>query len=84
MSSEEFDRRAENYRKCAAEGIPCDRITKDSENRLHACLIPWDALDELSEKERSVTGHKVDYKRYDINNVLILPEVLRQRETSER
>ena len=84
MGRGELGRGAGDYRKWAGGGIACDRITKDSENRLHACLIPWDALDELSEKERSVTGHKVDYKRYDINNVLILPEVLRQRETSER
>ena len=80
MSSEKFDERAETYKKCVADGLPGIRLTKDSENRTHACLIPWDQLDDLSEKERSVTGRDVDYKQYDINNVLIISEILKQRD----
>ncbi len=82
MSSEEFGERAEVYRRCAEKGLPGIRLTKDSENRTHACLIPWDELDDLSEKERSVTGRDVDYKQYDINNVLIIPDILRAREAA--
>ena len=79
MSPEQFSERAENYRKCIAEGIPCsNRITKDSENRLHACLVPWDELDEVSEKENAATGREVDYKQIDINNVLTLPHMIEQ------
>lgn len=84
MSSEEFDRRAGIYTECVSKGLPGIRLSKDSENRTHACLITWDALDDLSEKERTVTGRKVDYKQYDINNVLIIPEVLKQRAADEK
>ena len=75
MGSEELEERAEAYRKCVADGLPAIRLTKDPENRTHACLIPWDKLDSLSEKERSVTGREVDYKQYDINNVLLIPDI---------
>ena len=84
MSTEEFDRRAEIYRKCVSKGLPGIRLSKDAENRTHACLIPWDELDDLSERENSVTGRKVDYKQYDINNVLTIPKVLKQRATDEK
>lgn len=80
MTREQFDVKADHYRKCAAEGIPCsNRIAKDAENRIHACLIPWEELDALSTRENSVTGRNVNYKQVDINNVLTLPEMLRRR-----
>ena len=82
MSSGEFDERAGTYRKRTEKGLPGIRLSKDSENRTHACLIPWDELDALSEKESSVTGHDVDYKQYDINNVLTIPEILKQGEAA--
>ena len=82
MSSEAFDERSEIYRECIAKGLPGIRLSKDPENRTHACLIPWDELDALSGKESAVTGSGVDYKQYDINNVLIIPEILRQREAT--
>ena len=82
MSSAELDERADTYRKHIEKGLPGIRLFKDSENRTHACLIPWDELDDLSEKERSITGRAVDYKQYDINNVLIIPEILKQGEMS--
>jgi len=82
MSSEAFDERADAYRKRVEKGLPGSRLSKDSENRTHACLIPWDELDALSEKENAVTGRNVDYKQYDINNVLIIPEILKQREVT--
>ena len=77
LDDEEFERRAAEYRKCREEGTEYPkRVTKDPEARLHACLIPWDELDVLSEKESELTGKKVDYKQIDINNVLALPNVL--------
>ena len=82
MSSGEFDERADIYRKHTEKGLPGIRLSKDSENRTHACLIPWNELDDLSEKESSVTGREVDYKQYDINNVLIIPEIFKQREAT--
>ena len=42
----------------------------------HNCLIAWEDLDALSEKENAVTGGGVDYKQYDINNVLAIPKLL--------
>lgn len=56
------------------------RIGKDSDNHLHACMIPWDDLDELSDRENSVTGGHVDYKAMDRNNVLALGELLKNAE----
>lgn len=78
MSSERFSERIEEYRKCVAEGIPCsNRLAKDAENRQHACLVPWDELDDISEREHAATGREVNYQQIDINNVLTLPEILR-------
>ncbi|MDO4989417.1 MAG: hypothetical protein Q4E45_02825 [Eubacteriales bacterium] len=85
MSREEFDANAETWARCKAEGVPCSiRIAKNSEKRLHACLIPWDDLDELSERENRLTGRSVDYKQMDINNVLTLPKLLQTEERSRK
>ena len=46
------------------------------EKRIHACLIPWDQLDQLSARETEVTGKPVDYKQMDRNNILVLPDIL--------
>ena len=68
---DELKKRAESY---ANGGI--SRITKDTENKLHACLVSWDELDELSKLESSVTGKNVDYKKKDMENVLMVKELL--------
>ena len=54
------------------------RIAKNTEGLTHACLVPWEALDALSERENAVTGGSVDYKALDTNNVLAIPDILRQ------
>ena len=56
------------------------RVSKDQETRSHACLIPWEKLDELSAFETGLTGESVDYKQLDINNVLAIPKLLRAEE----
>ena len=85
MSREEFDANAETWARCQAEGIPCStRIARNREKRLHACLIPWEELDELSERENRITGRAVDYKQTDINNVLALPKLLQAEERRDR
>ena len=84
MSDEQFDERTENYRKSISEGGPGIRLAKDAVNRIHACLVPWDDLEALSEKVSSVTGRDIDYKQIDINNVLALPEILKQRKAVEQ
>ena len=81
MTDEEFDKRAEEYIKNLSEGRSANpRIGKDTDERSHACLIPYSQLDRLSEKEKSVTGRNVNYKQSDINNVLIIPRILRQEQ----
>ncbi|MBR0374373.1 MAG: hypothetical protein IJH91_07605 [Mogibacterium sp.] len=78
MPQEVFEANAAEWKRRKEQGLPCDiRITKDTIARTHACLIPWDALDELSAREHEVTGRVIDYKQVDINNVLALPELLR-------
>ena len=56
------------------------RIGKDLDARIHACLIDWDSLDELSVRENAVTGKKLDYKQMDKNNVLTLDQLLKAAE----
>jgi len=81
MSEEEFQANAALWARCRAEGVPCPiRLTKNTETRTHACLIPWAALDELSRRESEITGRSVNYKQYDIDNVLTLPRLLRAEE----
>ncbi len=54
------------------------RIAKDNEKRLHACLVDWDALDVLTEKEKQYThDEKLDYKQLDKDIVLDVPKLLR-------
>ena len=81
MSEQKLAANERAWLKCREEGLPCRiKLTKDGEERTHACLIPWDALDALSERETALTGRKVDYKQMDINNVLTLPRLLRAEE----
>ena len=83
MKKEQFEENARCIRKCQQEGKPCTiRLTKDTDQRIHACLIPWDELDELSAWERELLGNTVDYKQYDRNNVLLLPRILQTEEKS--
>lgn len=79
MSSKVFDERAEAYRKSVAEGGPGIKVSRDDENRTHACLVGWDELDAVSEKVSAVTGRAVDYKQNDIDNILILHGILEQK-----
>ena len=46
---------------------------------MHACLIDWEDLDDLSERESQVTGKPVDYKQMDRNNVLTLAQLAQNR-----
>ena len=78
MSEERLAANERLWLRCREEGLPCRiRLTKDTEERLHACLIPWDELDALSRRETALTGRAVNYKQLDINNVLTLPRLLR-------
>ena len=52
------------------------RVLKDTKNKLHGCLVPWEELDALSDKESSYTGKKPDYKEMDRENVRIVHDIL--------
>ena len=81
MTAEQFEANAETWARLQQDGGGKNiKIAKDTHARRHACLVPWTALDELSEKENRLTGRNVDYKQIDINNVLALPKLLQQTE----
>ncbi|MBE5766137.1 MAG: hypothetical protein E7335_03015 [Clostridiales bacterium] len=77
MSESEYSQRAARYQMDIQEkGASSLRISKDMQNKKHACLIPWEELDQLSAQENAVTGGHVDYKQMDRNNILALPDIL--------
>jgi len=76
MERAEFDERAALYREQAKNGKPSVRIGKNMAEKTHACLVPWDDLDELSLRENAVTGKNLDYKQMDRDNVLTIPVLL--------
>ena len=77
MTGKEFQDRADIYRRQQAEtGAGKIRIGKDLDKRIHACLIPWEELDELSARENAITEKNIDYKEMDRNNVRAIPAVL--------
>lgn len=80
MTEVEFAARAETYRQQKAAGEKPLRIGKNMQDRTHACLISWDALDTLSEKEAQITGNYVNYKAMDTDNVLAIPQLLHESE----
>ncbi len=84
MSADRMEENARIVAESRRAGVPCSvRITKDSDNRLHACLISWEELDALSQREKELTGREISYKQIDINNVLALPQILQAAEKAE-
>lgn len=79
MTEEEFQERAEKYPVLSQKDSGY-RITKDVEKRLHACMIPWEQLDDYSTKENAITGAARNYAENDRNNVRDLVKVLRAME----
>lgn len=79
MTDEEFDSRAREYRRQLSEdGKASIRITKNLPGRTHACLVSWEDLQALSAKEEKVTGKYTDYQYLDTQNVLAVPQLLRE------
>lgn len=78
MPESVFEERADCFRlQVRQAGTGSIRITKDPERKLHACLIPWEELDDLADRELAVTGKRPDYKEMDRNNLRTIPEMLR-------
>lgn len=79
MESAEFEARSEIYRQQIKQhGKASIRISKNVQGRTHACLVPWDELELLSQKEAAVTGKFIDYKAMDTENVMATPQLLQQ------
>ena len=77
MTEQEFQERAAIYLEEKAKDPNTGyRITKDISKRIHACMIPWEALDDYSKKENAITGGHRDYAENDRNNVRDLAKVL--------
>ncbi len=77
MTDEEFNNRANMYsQQLAQNGSSNLRIGKNMTARTHACLVSWDELKTLSEKEAAVTGKYRDYQAMDTDNVMAVPELL--------
>lgn len=76
MERAEFDDRVRQYREQAKHGKPSIRVGKNMAGKTHACLIPWDDLDELSRRENAITGKNLDYKQMDRDNVMTIPALL--------
>lgn len=84
MSGEELDERGQEYRRqMERSGAASIRIGKNMENRTHACLVSWEELVELAEKEAGYTGKYTDYQYSDTRNVLAIPELLRTGEVDQ-
>ena len=79
MSEEEFADRVRRYEEQKADGKPTIRIGKNMADKTHACLISWDALDVLSQRENAITGKNLDYKQMDRDNVLTIGQLLKTR-----
>ena len=78
MTDEEFEERAELYRQqIAKDGKATIRIGKNMNKRTHACLVGWDELKTLSEKEAEITGKYRDYQAMDTDNVMLVPDLIR-------
>lgn len=79
MTDEEFHSRAQTYLQQTQAGIPPLRIGKNMIGRTHACLVSWEELPLLSQKEAAVTGMYTDYQQMDTDNVLAIPQLLRHQ-----
>jgi len=67
MPADIWDERASMYLSDTSVAIG-----KDTEHRLHACMIPWEELPSLSLKEESITGIRKDYQAMDLDNIRIM------------
>jgi len=61
-------------RERAKRGL--EPIHKDDAVRLHACLVDWDELDEVSAVMSELSGKEIDYKEYDRRNIYNIPRTL--------
>lgn len=73
MTNAEFEERCKIYKQ---KNDPDYRITKDIDQRIHACMIPWEELKAYADKENEVTNGERDYMKNDRNNVKAIRRIL--------
>ncbi len=79
MTDKDFAERAGRFvREKEETGSSRLRVAKDSDKKRHACLIPWKDLPALDKKEKALTGRDVNYQQLDLDNVLLIPQLLRE------
>jgi hypothetical protein len=83
MSEAEYNSRTAEHFRQKESGQATLRIGKNIPGRTHACLVSWEELDALSEKESRITGKAVNYKAMDEANVLAVPDLLKIRRQTQ-
>ena len=71
MDDAQLELRCAQYRR----GEIAD-IADNAAGAAHACLVPWEQLDDLSRRIEQVTGKSVDYKAQSRDTMLAIPEIL--------
>lgn len=95
LGQAEHDRWVAFHRACGVEAMPFEEMERRAAAGIpgfhkdlrpgglggrHACLVPWEALDELSQRYNRVRpagSAPKDFKQLDIDNVLAIPRVYR-------
>ena len=75
MDKKELAERAELYKKGLVPSV-----AKNAKNKRHACLIPWEEIDELSSLETTLTGRHHDFKQVDRDNVKAVWEIISKQQ----
>lgn len=78
MPDEILEERAAAYREeTARTGSSRIKPARDLDRYLHACIVPWEELDALSERVTALTGRTVYYKQNDINSIMTIPAAIK-------
>jgi hypothetical protein len=85
IGPEEMRKRFKNYTGEKNSQDHLDFCRRDSKSRLHACLVPWNKLDKVSEVFRELAHHagnskeqKRDFKANDRNIIKDIPKFLKE------
>ena len=75
----------QRFKECKGNGNPFEYARKDTQARLHACLVPWDQLDKVSKAYRKLARRsdkpkkeKRDFKENDRDIIKNIPLFLKK------
>lgn len=78
LTEEEFQSRAAIYLEEKKKDPKTNyRITRDVEQRIHGCLIPWEKLDEYYDKEKEFTGREEKFTDIDRKIIRSIGAIMR-------